>query len=266
MNADPSRASMNTPILRAFAERLLRLAAEITQPPLPYDDHDHLGFMTLCFVSKQMEHLRSVCMLIDAGRDRDAALIARSMVEGLGLLLWAALKPTERPLLWRSYVWVEDWRLLQTKEAAGEDTETSQKLEIQAQLDGYGHQFLTRKAKRRIAAGHPLPSDPYRPNWAGVTIADVLREVGGLPLYESIYRQISGWIHWSPGAIGMAIERNQGSVGYVEADPESAATALAAGFQALFETVRELDAHFECGFADRLTELRDDLLTQLGIA
>lgn len=111
-----------------------------------------------------------------------------------------------------------------------------------------------------------MPNDPYRPNWAGVTVAEVLREVGGLPLYEKIYQQISGWIHWSPRAIGMAIERNQGSVGYAEADPESAATALAAGFQALFESVRELDAHFERGSADRLTELRDELLAQLGLA
>lgn len=139
MNANPSRASKDKPILRAFAERLLRLAAEVTRPPLPYDEHDHLGFMALCFVSKQMEHLRSVCMLIAVGRDRDAALIARSMVEGMGLLLWAARKPTERPLLWRSSVWVEEWCQLQTKEAPGEDIETSRKLDIQAQLDRYGH-------------------------------------------------------------------------------------------------------------------------------
>jgi hypothetical protein len=107
MKTNPSRAANDIRILRAFAERLLQLVEEITKPPLPYDEDDHLGFMTLCFVSKQVEHLRSICVLVDAGRDRDAGLLARPMVEGLGLLLWAARQPCIRPLQWRGLAWVE---------------------------------------------------------------------------------------------------------------------------------------------------------------
>lgn len=109
-----------------------------------------------------------------------------------------------------------------------------------------------------------MPRDPYRSSWVGRPIAEVLREIGGLPLYERIYRQNSGWIHWSPGAIGTAVKRNQDGVVYTEVDPENSATAVAVGFQALFQSVSELDTHFERGFADRLAELRDDYVAELG--
>jgi hypothetical protein len=242
----------------------MSLAGEIMRPPLSYNEHDHLGFMTLGFVSKQMEHLKSVCLLVDAGRDRDAGLIARSMVEGMGWLLWAALQPAERPLRWRSYAWVEDWRLLRKKEQAGEHIEASRKAEIDAQLKRFGQQFYTDKAKKLSGMGQSLPSDPYRRDWAGTSVRAVLEEVDRLPLYELIYRRISGWIHWGPGAMGTAIERDQSNVVYAEEDPGIAATALAVGFQALFESVSALDNHFARGFADRLAELSDAYIAELG--
>ena len=61
-----------------------------------YSEGDHLAFMTLCFLSKQLDHAKSVRILV---RSTDAILVYRSIIEGLCQLAWAAWKPQERPLL-----------------------------------------------------------------------------------------------------------------------------------------------------------------------
>ena len=43
-------------------------------------EEDHLQFMTLCFLSKQLGHAKSVHALVP---NRDAILICRSMIDGL---------------------------------------------------------------------------------------------------------------------------------------------------------------------------------------
>ena len=190
MNTDLSRVSDDIPILHALAERLLQLAGEITKPPLPYDEDDHLGFMTLSFVSKQMEHLRSICILVDAGRDRDAGLIARVMVEGLGLLLWAARQPATRPLQWRGYAWVVDWRLVRQMEQSGVQIDPSRMSQIDRQLKTLGSIMFSTKAQKAHQAGNSLPTDPCR-RWRDLKTHDVLTEVAGERLYETIYRDTS---------------------------------------------------------------------------
>jgi hypothetical protein len=263
MSTNSPRASIDRQILRAFAERLITLAREITRPPLSYDENDHLRFMMLCFVSKQMEHLRSVCLLVDAGRDRDAGLIARAMVEGLGLLLWAAREPAIRPLQWRRYAWVEDWRLVRQREQSGEPIDPSRKSHIEQQLKVLGPIMYSAQARKSLHAGKLLPADPYM-RWSDIRVREVLNEVCGIRLYETVYHDTSAWSHWNVAAIGRAIERNENRVRYSEASPETAATALAIGFQALFESASLLDQHFARGFADRLVELRDAYFAQLG--
>jgi hypothetical protein len=263
MSTNASKASTDMPILREFADRLLWLVDQITQPPLTYKEDDHLGFMTLCFVSKQVEHLRSICVLIDAGRDRDAGLVARAMLEGLGLLLWASSQPVTRPLRWRGYAWVEDWRLVQKRELSGEQVDPTWKSRIDQELKALGPIMYSENANKCLRAGKPLPDDPYM-KWTDVKAGKVLAEVGAMRLYKTIYRDTSGWGHWNVAAIGRAIERSDGGVRYSETNPEMAAVALAAGFQALFESASQLDQHFTRGFASRLVQLRDAYLTQLG--
>lgn len=92
--------SQDIPVLDSFAERLLRLVRQMMEGRIDYDDEkDHLAFMLLCFVSKQAEHFQSALALVRTGLSRDAALIARSMMEGLSLLTWAAQEPSTRPRL-----------------------------------------------------------------------------------------------------------------------------------------------------------------------
>jgi hypothetical protein len=73
------RAKRDLPRLRQSVSELLALANEITEN-VPYSERDHLAFMALCFLSKQIDHTKSVLVLIPS---RDVILIARSMIEGL---------------------------------------------------------------------------------------------------------------------------------------------------------------------------------------
>jgi hypothetical protein len=110
-----------------------------------YDDvTDHMGFMGLCFMSKQIEHLRSICLLIDGHQYRDANLISRVMIEGTARLYWAGLKQPDRPLRWRAYSWVEEFRKSYDKEIASTD-----KAEIDCQLETYCRCFLKLNASRK---------------------------------------------------------------------------------------------------------------------
>jgi hypothetical protein len=133
------RAQRDLPRLRRSVKELLALAHEITEN-VAYSEKDHLAFMALCFLSKQIDHTQSVLALIPS---RDVILIARSMIEGLCQLLWAAQEPDRLPLQWRAFAWVHDWRVMQAKNATGEAINPEQRAAIENALDLYGDQFLT---------------------------------------------------------------------------------------------------------------------------
>src|SRR5688572_6731156 len=113
-------ATADIPKLRDFVDRVLALADRPLRSLIRYDhEDDHLGFMLLTYVSKQCEHLQSIRVLVDAGRDRDALLIVRTMVEGHALLFWAAREPERLPLLWKAFAFVADWRTMRETQANG---------------------------------------------------------------------------------------------------------------------------------------------------
>ncbi len=260
-----STSERDIPTLRSFVARLLSLSREILQSPIRYNESDHLAFMSLCFVSAQIEHLTTIEILVEAGQHKDAGLIARSMIEGMCLLLWAARDTSTRPFLWRSYALVQDFRLMRAKEKAGERIDPSRKSAIMEQIKIHGPQFFTKKVQKTKLEGLPLPKDPYRKdtNWSGKNVREICEEVQGAPLYERIYRETCQWIHWTPRGLGSTIRREGDMVYYLNQSADTAATALASGFQALFESLVLLDSHLRLGFADRLKELGDTYIETL---
>ncbi len=82
MESVDKKAKRHLPGLREWVKRLLSSADEMSPKiaDIQYSEEDHLSFMTLCFLSKQIDHLRSIDKLIPS---RDAILVARTMIEGL---------------------------------------------------------------------------------------------------------------------------------------------------------------------------------------
>lgn len=160
MSNDNERATQDLADLHQWGDRLLVLAGEILAN-IQYSENDHLGFMSLCFLSKQIGHMQSILTLSPS---RDTILIARSMIEGLCQLLWAAKEPNIRPMQWRAFAWVHDLRVIEAKKARGETVSLEQHNAIENALCEIGKQFLKNKKKAREQMS-PFSSETYHDNW-----------------------------------------------------------------------------------------------------
>jgi len=243
------------PALRQWVERSLALANKITDN-VQYKEDDHIAFMALCFLSKQIDHTKSILTLMPS---RDVILIARSMIEGLCQLLWAAKDANSLPLRWRAFSWVHDWRVMQAKNALGGFIEPESRTAIQDALIQYGDQFLTNDAIKARKKGVSLPADPYHKNWrTGYPLRQIFKEVGGDDLYRKLYGPFSDWQHWGSGGLGDAITRQGNQIVYSSLSPTDIASALAVAFQCLLETTKLIDEHLGFGLTLEISKLHDE--------
>jgi len=219
------KAKQDLPGLQHWASKVLALSDEIRN--IQYAENDHFGFMALSFLGKQREHMKSILILKESP---DVVLIARSMIEGLCQLLWAAKNPDIRGLQWRAYSFILDYRIIQTKIAAGESVDQESHIKNKEGLRLYGAQFLTQEAIEKRDKGEPLPKDPYRKSWMKQQARQTCEKIKGELLYKHLYTPFSGFHHWDPGGLGIAIKREHNGVHYSAKSFEFAASALAVGF------------------------------------
>ncbi len=233
----PRDAGEDLPKLLEFAERLSEDVASMQRSvPLDSDSPEFsLCFMAACFVSREVDHLRGVASLARLGLDSEALILARSMLEGMVQLLWAAQSPEERPSTWHKYVFVEDWRVTQrwVPPFSQQEEDDRALLEERVRLEAGG--FLTRKARRARDAGGELPPDPYQPRWhGGNTIKDLFEQTSADELWP-LYRSASESVHWTMRGLGSSVVRNDTKLTYQSEDSNKAATALASGIQAVLQ-------------------------------
>jgi hypothetical protein len=233
-------ALKDIPHLKRHLEDLVALSARAFSPHPTFDPDNHLNFMALTFAVKQSEHARSVLAL---DQSVDAILITRSMFEGLSQLLWAAQVPQERPLRWRSFALVLDWRRIRKQLAAGEVVPEDRQAAIVEGLKDHGKYFLTPKALEAQTRGLPPPDDPYTKNWYGEREKEVFSAVGADRIYDQIYGLFSEWHHWRPAAFGYLLQFEQERTTFVIStrNPSFTAMALAGAFQCLWQTLSFLE-------------------------
>ena len=239
--------------LQRSAFRAARLALKVVHS-VRYSEDDHLAFMILAYLSKLIEQARSVRILVRKAAARDAELVARSMMEGMATLLWAAQEPTTRPFQWRGFAYVVDFRLMETRRASGETIDPEDENRIQTFLSTHSATF-----EDPSRAGRP---DPYYRTWRqGVTIREIFDSVDGEVLYRELYGPSSDWTHSGTESMGQAIQRAGSTVRWTHNDAPTAATALATAFQSLDAATRLAIAHFDAGkFRARLDSLRSSFV------
>ena len=193
--------------------------------------------------------------------NRDAILICRSMIEGLCQVAWAAQQPTDRPLDWRSFAWIRDWRLMRDSLANGHAVDPERQAMIATALQGYGQRFFTEKAKRALGQTGALPDDPYHKNWRrGQTIKDICAAVNATELYDKLYAPYSDWHHWNVAGFAEVIHRDGPQVRYASLTPRVAAEVVAVAFQCLIETLQYFDRAFGSRHGPAISEIRDEYL------
>jgi hypothetical protein len=240
--------------LEEWINKLLDLARE-TVEGAEYLDDDHLGFMALCFLSRQIDHVQSIVTLVP---NRDAILIARSMIEGLCQLLWAAQKPKDRPLKWRAFAYIYDWRLQQLKIARGESIDLNQQKLNEMGIQEYGKLFYTKEARLAVSQNQTLPTDPYFKNWTcGTQIKQICDCVDAGDLYKEVYSSFSDWHHWGTAGIGKTLSWNENKVTFSSSSSSNSAMALATGFQCLLQTLELTNKHLSLARESQIYSIGD---------
>jgi hypothetical protein len=162
--------------------------------------------MAIIFAAKQVEHLRSIAVLTEGGQFPDTMILARAMLEGMIVLLWAARDPEHRPYKWRSHAIVHDLELLLEKKEAGDVVPEDLEREIWHMVQELGAQFLK---KRLTDVDEAHPSD-YRSRWhidedgQTVSVKDMFEDFEA-PLLYDIYRSFSNWVHWNASGVGSGL-------------------------------------------------------------
>ena len=229
-----------------YCEELLELEKIMNQ--CSFEENDDLAFMTLCFLSKQFEHLSAIQRLFP---HTDIQLIARTMVEGLIQLIWCHTYP-ENARKWRSFAWISDWRLMNYKESCGDPVSDDERIELENVLEEVGHLFR----KNRFKEG----TDPYHNNWrCGVSLKSVANELGGTELYSILYSDYSDWQHWGVASIGAQIERRSSAVHYSQSVAKGQlCSSLSVAFLCTFQMIEIASDYFELGLASELDALKKE--------
>ena len=243
--------------LNSCANKLAEIVIDML-PQAKFGEYDHLKFMGATFVCKQLEHLKSILILVDAGQYNDAWSIARVMVEGLAILQWANTEPSKHPLNWRAYVWVDQFKMLY-----GTPEYDKHKAEIDEALDKQCRQYL--KAESKDKPQKDIIPDDYLTGWRreddengkfiNKRVINIFKDVGLENIHEGIYSPASGWIHWDSMSMAKCIERSpEGAIKWTVDLKYLGAAALSSGIHALYASAMILDGNFDLGFASKLTE------------
>jgi len=255
--SENDKAVRDLPKLLKWTGSLVEFTDKLLAEPIRYSEDDHLAFMGLLSVSQQLQFLKSIRLLVENNLGVSAGLIARAMLESMCSFLWCGLVPKSRPLGWRAYAYVKDFRLMRQKEARGEIVPKTKKTEICRGLQKYGNHLLTRTARDAQQEGHALPQDPYVKQWPSITVEQMFQQVQATSLYEHIYRDLSELTHGSVAAFGASIRRGHHSVEYSAAfSPALSATALAVGFQSLLHSLELLDTHLRLWKGQEIVNLK----------
>lgn len=260
-------AESDLPIMRKHTQRMLELVLLRTKEDFQLNETDHFGFMALCFVYKQLEHARSILILIDEGQYIDAAILARVMLEGFILLGWASLLPDERGLRWRSYALISDWKLLVEKKRRGEEVDPDVERELRLRLSELDAPFLTANARKNGKEKYP---DPYQKSWrvhpngSKVELNEMVDDLKD-PQLKDLYENLSQFGHWTPRGIGK-IKRNDLSVRLEFRSKSYAAQACAATYLVLGHTLEILSRHFKLNLESEVENVIDDYLKELRVS
>ncbi len=215
--------------------------------------------MVVFYAWKQEDHADAVLRL---GKHRDVQLVARSMIEGLCQLKWAAGDPEVRAERWRLFGFVHDWRLMQRNLGAGKEVPPDTRHRIEQGLAAHGHLFEFTDAARRKQKG----KDPYMPHWSGLSAYRICEAVKGQKLYDSGYTAFSDWHHWSPGGLLKAVKAEGQKRSFPEPTARDVLGAHVVAFQCLFETMEQANHQFKLGLDADLDSLRTGFLRDMGPA
>jgi hypothetical protein len=243
-------AEKDLPFFKEMCQQLYELVDQMVPKELILNGDD-FGFMALCFIGKQLEHMKSVLTLGKEGLYRDAALIVRSMIEGHAQLAYADNDPKRLGRMWREFSAVTSWRKLQIHLRMGRPVDPKSRQNVEAIMQKSGVQFQSKTARIR---------DGYWTNWANLSYSRMIRDMGADIIADLVYGPFSEWHHWSPEGVGAALQVDPDSTYFSAPSEVEGAMCFANAFQWLFQMAFIVNDHFKLGSENALNTLRDAYL------
>ena len=255
------------PKLLALTGSLVEFTEKLLAEPIRYSEDDHLAFMGLLSVSQQLQFLKSIRLLVENNLGASAGLIARAMLEGMYLFLWCAKDSPSRPLQWRAFSLVKDFRLMMHKGTKGEVVDPAREGKILDGLGKYGDALLNNKGREARKKGkQPLLND-YITKWPSVSkkqMFEEVEEVEGSLLYQEVYSYMSDLTHWDIASFAGRIRRGSQVVCFLEDSSRTeSATALAVGYQSLLQSIELLDSHLRLKKGQGISDLKQQYIATL---
>lgn len=219
-------------------ETLCTIAHELTKG-LPIALNSHFEFMGACFLAKQVEHAGAVHRLHLLP---DAGTVARTMLEGLWQLKWAALDVHSRGKQWRGFCYVHDWRVMKEIESRGGPVSEEERTAIMLGIKEYGEFYHRPSAKKALANARRLPDDPYTDTWHGMTVRELATGCGDTATYVSKYKYLCNRVHWSVSGIGEGLQNRSGILRYDSTSLFTSILATLLAFNCVADTGILLDS------------------------
>lgn len=252
-------------IFHRYAGEMFKLVEPAFSQRINFKENDHFGFMSACFVNKQIEHARSLGILVDSGQYKDAEIISRVMLEGLIFILWARIDIDDRAFAWRSYSLVSDLDTMMKMKEKGEVVDQNQELELRNLLEQNANRFLTRKARLDPTAYN----NPYVRYWnvdkfgKKVELSQMAEELQDKSL-KTLYDDLSQYSHWTPRGVGSSINKTKSGISMSFDSVYSAITACAVCIQSLGGTAKAASEHFGLGIHEDLDILFEKYIDEVG--
>jgi hypothetical protein len=259
------KAKNDIPKLISWANKLISFSTIILQKQIIIRDNDHFGFMTILFIKKQIEHLKSILILIDNNQELDSVLIARSMIEGYSQLEYASKDKQQRAYRWRAFSWITDWRLARSEILSGHNVDEKQLNLINKSAKHISELFLRKnRSFIELQKNDKDIKDPFKNKWINENYSEIIQKLNRNIFYE-LYVPFSAWHHWCPSGIGKIIKLFSNKIIYNKAAPDQAASSIAIGMHCLLQTLEIFDFHFKLKIDQEITKFRNDCLVDLKV-
>lgn len=243
------------PEIEAWSDGLVQIAKAAMDSDQLRVTKDPFRLFCLSFLTRQFDHVAS---LVSLHGHRDMTLIARSMLEGMVILMWVSKNARARAAQWRDFTYVHDWRMFRRHRQQGKYVDEDDWRRVLEGLKQYGPQFYSSKARDRLDKGETLPDDPYRGNWIGKKYYQLFDEVDLLDWYEKFYAPFADWHHWGSASLLVSLSFNDDGVTYSSMRADDTVYALLIGISSLHVTLQVANVELGLRIGPELEDFRTE--------